>query len=1117
MLIEYYNFIFRGGEIIKRRHVTKRIFTFIMSLLIVSTCFLNLNLRKVSAEVVSYEDFYTIDSLPQGNVNLNDTFQLVKPIASSGGDVNKGPSIDGSRSDIAIITQDSQWQYGAIWYKNKISLKKDFSMNMYVNLGSKWDNGNFIGTHGGDGITFTIHGNTDLSNTLGANGAGLGAYSKDNDVSDPYNALKDRFIDNALILEFNTFYNNKEINTNDNNTPNFGNGGANGSKFYGHLDITETYGATSTYYKKHGVLPYEWNYFKSPADLQNAVNQDLTDQRWRKVSVIWDSTSLKLTYNIAGYSPIVYQFADFNQVITMFGSEFVYWGFTGSTGGATNKQQVSIFEVPDQTETTFSKKVRNITKKADAEFVESSVMKNGDTLEYEITLLYPAETNEQDMIGAYIEDKLPVGLTYVADSLSVKKNGTDMTPMPSWNDGVITLGDISPGNTFVIRYKVITTEEAVIDNTAVFRSKYTNQVNDGAQVYSGSLDLSKVDENGLPLVGSQFTLTSSNGYSQMVPQNETDKISSFHFDYLEPGTYTLVETRAPEGYQLLANPITFEVTTEESTHKQVFEVANRPKPILPNTGGTGVGLFLAIILMFHLSMPILAAEVPPVNFASTGSITITKTGDGGVALPGVVYELQKTDELVVNTTGTGSELVADLEAAIQSTTNASGIASFPGLALGRYTLKEVSAPNHLIDPTVYVIDVPMTTSDGTQLIYDVEVQPKNEKISGSVTFKKVGEGTDASALAGATFHLFDSTNVRVDAVDYVSGIDGVINVTGLDSGSYYFQEVTPAPGYLINTTKLSFDITVSLGASEQPAEVDLGTFNNYKTPEAFIEQKDANETTWTDSTTTLPGETVEFRISTVAPGDISEYNEFALSTTIKPELDFTTGTVTVYLNDTGTTLVEGVDYVLTEPSEGNGNKLTVELTPTGIGKVNPGDTFYVEYETVVNDTAIPGTPITSTADVNWDNNKGSIDSDVSTPTNTDVIVGEVTITKVDKTSGDPLSGATFMLQQWNGSSWVDVLGKTTDVTGILSWSNLENGSYRLVETKAPTGYKLLANPIEFTIDGTNNTRTFTIENIKMGILPQTGGIGTLVFTLTGLLLMAVSVVLLLKNRKKTEN
>lgn len=108
----------------------------------------------------------------------------------------------------------------------------------------------------------------------------------------------------------------------------------------------------------------------------------------------------------------------------------------------------------------------------------------------------------------------------------------------------------------------------------------------------------------------------------------------------------------------------------------------------------------------------------------------------------------------------------------------------------------------------------------------------------------------------------------------------------------------------------------------------------------------------------------------------------------------------------------------------------------------------------------------------------------------------------------------------------------TNGSGVISIEGLDLGDYILTETKAPAGYELPADPeTEITLaddndadgkpDGILNndkdgTYEQTVVNTKPGFLPKTGGIGTAVFTVCGIVLMAGAVVLLVcvSRRKK---
>lgn len=98
--------------------------------------------------------------------------------------------------------------------------------------------------------------------------------------------------------------------------------------------------------------------------------------------------------------------------------------------------------------------------------------------------------------------------------------------------------------------------------------------------------------------------------------------------------------------------------------------------------------------------------------------------------------------------------------------------------------------------------------------------------------------------------------------------------------------------------------------------------------------------------------------------------------------------------------------------------------------------------------------------------------------------------------------------------------------GYFKVTGLKAGAYELIETKAPDGYAKLTAPVPFTIgkDSTGVTelkgekledlKGFTqVENKKVTI-PQTGGIGTVIFTVVGIGLMAGAVMAMKKNREE---
>lgn len=175
-----------------------------------------------------------------------------------------------------------------------------------------------------------------------------------------------------------------------------------------------------------------------------------------------------------------------------------------------------------------------------------------------------------------------------------------------------------------------------------------------------------------------------------------------------------------------------------------------------------------------------------------------------------------------------------------------------------------------------------------------------------------------------------------------------------------------------------------------------------------------------------------------------------------------------------------------------------------------------------------------------------------------VFTYKVVANKVDE-NGDPLTGAAFELfkhiKNSDGSmAWVSrgVVGAIKNVDGTytadskkpttFSWERLDDGEYKIVEVLTPDGYNKIEdqiftvtaehdivsdNPeltrlsgnaadgsiITFTSDKTKGSLTTEIENKSGSLLPSTGGIGTTIFYVVGVVLMLGAGVLLITKRR----
>lgn len=253
------------------------------------------------------------------------------------------------------------------------------------------------------------------------------------------------------------------------------------------------------------------------------------------------------------------------------------------------------------------------------------------------------------------------------------------------------------------------------------------------------------------------------------------------------------------------------------------------------------------------------------------------------------------------------------------------------------------------------------------------------------------------------------------------------------------------------------------------------------------------------------------------------------------------------LNAESLVLTEDRDYTLTTfKTEDGCDSFSVVLTSSGIAAVAAaadGSSELRVYVTAqINTGASMGESIPNTAHVEYTNAQNTTyEADSDTP---EVHTGGIQLFK-QSPAGAALSGASFRVYRMARQDEISdpdcvliKLGETqfkmlpvsfydtadlTDgpVTELTTGQDgtgyiygLAYGDYYLVETKAPEGYNALREPVKFTVsaDSHLNENRLVVTNTSGAELPETGGIGTGLFTGAGLLLMCSAAALLLARK-----
>lgn len=448
-----------------------------------------------------------------------------------------------------------------------------------------------------------------------------------------------------------------------------------------------------------------------------------------------------------------------------------------------------------------------------------------------------------------------------------------------------------------------------------------------------------------------------------------------------------------------------------------------------------------------------------------------------------------------------------------------------------------------------------STLDGLTGVTDANVNDKaNEYVS-----KLTGKEKDLSAFAAKASNWAQTNNITADATATVSknaATDGkyTATFTNLDYGYY----VVAVPGATVADTNSQYAALVRVHSTT--VSVDI------KGALPTVDKKVQVDGTGKDATDAKIGDTLKFTLTSTIP-DMSAYNTYTFNFKDTLSKGLTFGQVdSVKVGDTA--LTTDTDYtVATAPADNGKTLLTVTMKNFKNQQANVGKKITVTYTATLNkDAVVGGAGNVNSATIQYSNNPSTNGTGESEPSKVRVFTYGFTVDKYTGKNYDDtatrLAGAEFTLAHKGGTaiSFVkvadsvtqnavyrvakaDEAGATTTITtpanGKVDFQGLKNGEYTLTETEAPAGYNKLASAIGVKVHGQNNgtdtthaTVTITYNNDNNGsnydqtasngvipvqnksgvTLPGTGGMGTIAFTVIGVLVIALGVAWTLKRK-----
>uniref|UniRef100_UPI00397BD01E SpaA isopeptide-forming pilin-related protein n=1 Tax=Bacillus pacificus TaxID=2026187 RepID=UPI00397BD01E len=581
-------------------------------------------------------------------------------------------------------------------------------------------------------------------------------------------------------------------------------------------------------------------------------------------------------------------------------------------------------------------------------------------------------------------------------------------------DGVVKFENLVPGKYTLEETKApegykaveVTVEVNVVANEVVKQEVMNEKL-------TGQFEIVKVDaeDKAKVLSDAEFEVYKDGKKVETLRTDKTGKVIS---QKLEPGTYTLKETKAPQGYKLLKEEIEVVVEANKVVEVQVenakelgslqvikkdaesgkvlegaeFKLKNETGQVVGETKTTNKDGVVKFENLVPGKYTLEETKAPEGYKAVEVTVEVNVVANEVVKQEVMNEKVTGQFEIIKVDANDKAKVLSDAEFTVykdgkkvaELKTDESGKVMSPKLPLGEYTVKETKAPEgYKLSNKEWKV----TIQNEKEV---VKVEAENERILGSLQIIKTDDKDQAKRLSGAEFTLKDAQgNVVKEGI--TTDKSGIVKVDGLVPGEYTLEETKAPEGYEL--TKQVIHVTV-----DGEKIVDVKVTNSKSLGQFEIVKVDAED-----------------KAKVLSDAEFEVYKDGKKVETLRTDK---TGKVISQKLEPGT-------YTLKETKAPQGYKLLKE-----------------EIEVVVEANKVVQVQVENAKEL-----------------------GSLQVIKKDAESGKVLEGAEFKLKNETGQ----VVGetKTTNKDGVVKFENLVPGKYTLEETKAPEGYKALEVTVEVNV------------------------------------------------------